>query len=203
MPAPSVEVPCRAFVDRSVKHERIVQGFARVDPSLQKLLVELVMLRLFDEFQEAISGVAFRLACGAPYGDGTMPNLLINPAKSAAGAKDLFENHGRSRMSHVKWSKAKFINETTKYVIDPSDPFSSICSVNGSVIADMQIVRNRIAHSSSSSRARFGDVVQRHYGARLNLISPGSLLLSPRFQPLLVEQYIVACRTIVRECARV
>ena len=160
-------------------------------------------MRLFDEFQEAIAGVALRLACGTTYADGTVPTLLTAPAKSTSGARHLYETFGRPKAAQPKWSKTSYINATTKYVLDPSDPFTAVCNANALVISEMQAVRNRIAHANARSRSAFATVVQRRYGAKLNHVSPGTLLLSPRFSPRLVDQYLAACRSITKGCARV
>jgi hypothetical protein len=202
VPAQSVTVPHAEFAGRAARHDKVVRGLGNIDVGLQKLLAELVMLRLFDEFQEALSGVALRLACGTPYADGTTPTLLTPAAKSTTSARGLYENFGRSRPNRLRWSKVSFINETTRYVLDFSDPFVTVCNANSGVISDMQVVRNRIAHSNRNSRAAFAKVVRRHYGATLNQVTPGMLLLSPRFQPLVLEQYLATCRTIVKGCAK-
>lgn len=160
------------------------------------------MMRLFEEFQEALSGIALRLACGAPYADGSAPKLLTGPAKSTAGAKTLYEQHGRSKPKFAKWSKVAYINETTKYVLDPAEPFLVACSANSLVISEMQAVRNRIAHKNATSRAAFSTVVTRHYGANLNSVTPGLFLLSSRFAPTMLERYITSCRVIIRSCSR-
>ena len=202
MPPPNVAVPHSEFLRRSTRHDELIGGLAQIDARLQKLLAELVMMRLFDELQEALSGVAMRLACGTPYVDGTVPTLLTAPARSTAGAKDLFENLGRPRRRGVKWSGADFIAETTRYVLDAAEPFVLACNANTVVIAEMRAVRNRIAHGNESARAAFSAVVQRRYGAKLNNVSPGMMLLSPRFSPTLLEEYLTACRVIANACAR-
>ncbi len=202
MPAQNLAVPHTEFVARSNRHGQVVQGLSQIEVRLQKLLAELVMLRLFDEFQWAITGVALRLACGTPYVDGTAPVLLTTPAKSTSGARHLYETFGRPKPVKLRWSKASFISDTTKYVLDPSNAFNAACKANALTISDMQAIRNRIAHSNSKSRAAFAAVVKRHYGAKLNHISPGLLLMSTRFSPTLLEQYLGTCRAIMKGCAK-
>lgn len=148
MPTPSVSVPYEHFRLKANRHAAIVAGLSGVEPTLQKLLAELVMMRLFDDFQEALSGIATRLACGATYGDGSAPVLLVSPASSSAGARDLFMNHGRPRPNQMKWSKVPYINETIKFVMSTSDHFGAACSAQSLEISEMQAVRNRIAHNS-------------------------------------------------------
>ena len=202
MPAQNLAVPHTEFVARSNRHGEVIQGLSQVEARLQKLLAELVMLRLFDEFQEAISGVALRLACGTPYVDGTAPALLTAPARSTPGARHLYETFGRPRPVKLRWSKTTFINDATKYVLDSSNAFSAVCSANALTISEMQAIRNRVAHSNVKSRAAFSLVVQRRYGATLNHVSPGMLLISTRFSPTLLEEYLGACRTIMKGCAK-
>lgn len=102
----------------------------------------------------------------------------------------------------MKWSKVKYISETTRYVLDANNPFLTVCSANALVISEMLAVRNRIAHKNTDSRKAFETVVVRHYGAALNNVSPGLLLLSPRFAPTMLEQYIASCRVILKNATR-
>lgn len=202
MPPQNVAVPLGEFLQRTSRHRQVIVGLGGIAIGLQKLVAELVMMRLFDDFQEAIAGVAFRLACGTPYADGTAPVLLTTPAKSTSSARDLYENHDRTKPQRVKWSKVTFINDTTRHVLDPGNPFVLACNANATIISEMQAVRNRIAHANANSRSAFSLVVQRRYGARLNNVSPGMLLLTSRFTPTLLEQYVGTCRAIIRSCAR-
>lgn len=202
MPNQNITVPHRQFLDQCQRHDTVIAGLAQIDPKLQKLLAELVMMRLFDEFQEAIAGIALRLACGTAYADGSTPRLLTNAATSTVGAKHLFENHGRTKSKSAKWSKTTFINDTTKYVFGTTESFRVVCDQHSLIISEMQAVRNRIAHKNAGSRANFSTVVRRHYGADLNNITPGLFLLSSRFTPTKLEQYVSACRVISRSCSK-
>lgn len=202
MPPQSVAVPHSELLGRCHRHSQVIAALGGVEARLQKLVAELVMMRLFDDFQEAIAGIAFRLACGTAYADGTRPTLLTAPAKSTAQARSLYETFGRTKPQYAKWSKAGYINDTTKYVLEPSDPFTVACSAHGNVIAEMQSVRNRIAHANAKSRAGYAQVVKQRYGATRNNVSPGTLLISSRFSPVLLEQYLISCRVIAKACAR-
>src|SRR5687768_16655867 len=51
VPSQNTAVPHNEFVARSARHDQIVAGLGDVDVKLQKLLAELVMMRLFDELQ--------------------------------------------------------------------------------------------------------------------------------------------------------
>ena len=170
-----------------------------LSPIHQKFVAELILLRLFDLFQNLVSSVATKLACGAEYLDGTSPKLLER-ARSLHGARTLFQEHSRQRPRHqLRWSKASEIKENVRYVIDQDDNVVNVIDRNSSLIEELRRVRNRIAHNNRGSRKNYREVVRRHYGAYLNHVTPGVLLLTPRFQPLLIEQYIKQERIMVKD----
>lgn len=202
MPSPTLQVPYQTFIERNQRHTQITNALANIDPSLQKVLAEMILIRLFDDLQEALSGMAYRLACGTSYIDNTSPNLLTPPARSTSGARLLFEQHGRPRHKYVKWSRVSYIRETTKYVISPNDPFIRACDTHSLTISEMQAIRNRIAHKNSDSRKRFDVVLRRYYGATPKNVTPGLLLLTPRVAPSPLHTYLTATRIIAKDCAR-
>ena len=201
MPAPSVAVPYQEFLRRNSNHAAIAGQLAGLSPMLQKALAEMLMIRLFDDFLETTAGIAYRLACGAPYLSGLSPTLLISPARSAANARQLFRDHSRSRYWEPKWSTAAYIIKTTKFVIDPGEKFIAAANAHTLTIADMVAVRNRIAHKNANSRARYNTVLRRHYGGTPNGVAPGHLLLASRVKPTLLDQYLIATRIIIRDLA--
>ena len=200
MPAPSVAVPHATFAKKCDRHSLVASKLMSIsDPNLRRLLAELVMMRLFDDFQEALQGFAIRLACGATYVDGASPVLLTSPASTTAGALAMFENLNRTKPIYAKWSKYTYISGTVKHVLDQGDHFLTACRSHTGLISEMQAVRNRIAHAKAKS---YPAVVQRHYGAAFNHITPGVLLLTDRFSPTLLDTYIASCRTIAKACSR-
>jgi hypothetical protein len=103
----------------------------------------------------------------------------------------------------LMWSKASEIKENTKYVIDPNDNFSQVIDRNGSLIDELRRVRNRIAHNNAQSRRKYREVVRRYYGAYMNHVTPGVLLLTTRIRPALIEQYIKQERILVKDILKV
>lgn len=203
MPAPNLRAPLSQFVLRCDRHYQLVGGLPTIEIKLQRLVAELIMMRLFDDFQDLVAGIAVRLACGAPYGDGAQPSLLTSPAKSTAGALNLFENHGRVKTKRAQWSRVQYIGDTIENVIAKDDHFLVACQAHSQTIAEMQAIRNRIAHGNYGARRRYASVVRRYYGASLNHVSPGMLLLSPRFSPPLIERYVTSSRVIAKSVSRV
>src|SRR5450631_3969086 len=179
MPGVKLEVPYRDFRERCDRHDRVIAGVPSATPALQRLVAELVIIRMFDEFQEALAGIASRLVCGAPYVDGTCPALLVDRALSTKGAIRLMEEYGRPRTVRLKWSRTEFIKKNTKFVLPDTEHFNQTLARHGVIISEMQAVRNRIAHKNENSRSAYARVVLKRYGAARNNVSPGLLLLTP------------------------
>lgn len=156
----------------------------------QKLVAEIMLLRLFSLFENLISSVSLKLMSGASYADGTTPSLFTK-AVSARHAIWLLTKHGRNRpRPQLIWSKATEIKENLRYVMDKKDDLVTVVDRNGAFIDELRRVRNRIAHNNAKSRRDYRDVVRHHYGAYMNNVTPGMLLLTPRRRPSLLEQYI-------------
>lgn len=161
-----------------------------LEPKLQKVVAEVVHLRLYTLFENLVSTVPAKLATGAMFLDGSAPQIVLR-ARSAQGASKLFHTHGRAKPKYqLRWSKAKDIKDNVRYVIASTDNYVLVIDRYGSLIDEMRRVRNRIAHNNSQSRSNYRTVVKRYYGAYLNHINPGTLLLSQRRSPCLLEQYI-------------
>jgi len=161
-----------------------------------------VLLRLFSLFENAISSICLKLACGARYIDGTAPNLTSR-ACSVQTARTLFQRHGRLRPRHVlKWSTAAEIKENLRYIIDINDNIVVVVDRNGSLIDELRRVRNRIAHNNPQSRKNYRDIVRSYYGAFLNNVTPGILLITQRLTPSLLERYIKKQRIFMKDAAR-
>lgn len=204
MPPRSLRVPCDWFLAQNAKHCQIEAALPTLNPALQKALAELLLMRLFDDLQEALAGIAYRLACGAPYVDNTSPTLFTAPARSTMAARTMFETYNRGgRRYYVKWSKTTYIKDTVKHVLDPTNSFTLACDAHALTISEMQIVRNRIAHRNTTTRARFNTVLQRYYGGTPSNVTPGLLLIAPRTVPATpLSRYLTATRVLVKDCVR-
>jgi len=198
--SPRLNVPLDRFLMSTGRLTRILHGADALEPQVRKLVAEVVILRLFDEFQATIRGAALRLACDCAYLDGASPRLLTSPARSTATAESLFITHGRVKEAKLRWSKATFIVDSVRHTLDPTDVFCSTVQNHGGIIAEVLAVRNRIAHNNSNSRTKYREVVKRRYGASLNHVVPGTLLVTQRFAPPLADQYVGALRTVMRSC---
>jgi len=184
---------------RLAQLHRDLQG---LDPKLQKVVAEIVHLRLYNLFENLISAIAAKLAAGASFLDGSSPQIVAR-ARSVQGARTLFITHGRTKPKYqLRWSKASYIKDNVKHVISATDNYVLIVDRYGSFIDEIRRVRNRIAHNNSQSRFKYRHIVRRHYGAYMNHISPGTLLLSQRKSPCLLDQYIMKSRILAKDLVK-
>jgi hypothetical protein len=167
----------------------------------QKLVAEIVLLRLFSLFENLIVSVSLKLACGATYVDGSNPTLLVR-ARSSKHALTLFQTYGRNKQRLLQWSKAADIKENLRYVINYTDNIATVVDRNGVLIDELRRIRNRIAHNNVKARKNYREVVRRYYGAFMNHVTPGILLLTPRIRPPLLEQYIRQERILVKDIVK-
>lgn len=199
----NVAVPFELFRRCVDRHDAIVSEFDAIPANVRRLVAELILMRAFDELQAALQGIALRLVCGGSYLDGSPPALLVHPAPSVAAAKVLMQNHGRTKSRELRWAKASYVAENCEFTVNEDEHFvKAIVSRHALILAEMSAVRNRIAHNNAGARDRYAAVIRRRYGARLNHIVPGQLLLSTRFRPVLLAEYLGSCRAIVKDCAK-
>ena len=192
----------QAHDEEILKLRQLSRSLEQLPPQHQRLIAELVVLRLFDLFVNLISAVALKLACGRPYADGTVPNLLMK-ARSSADAERLCKAHNRrTPLKWLTWTSARNIKKAIGEVIDKNDPVVKAVDSGTTLIGEMRRVRNRIAHRSRDSRKQFREVVRLHYGAYLNNVTPGVLLLTKRKKPPLLQSYIDQERLLAKAIVR-
>lgn len=188
-------------VSELTKLSALARNVGKLEPVFQKLVAEITFLRLFYVLENGFQAFACKLLCGCSYLDGSLP-VLLSPSASISAAADRMRKFGRVRAHDLKWSKASEVNENVRYLIDASDHYVRVINFHGSLIDEMRRVRNRIAHNNQQSRKNFRVVVHRHYGAYLNQVTPGLLLVSPRRSPPLLDQYLAKALVLVKELAR-
>lgn len=176
--------------------QNIVGGISSVPARYQPMVAELVVMRLFSIWEQSISEIAGKLACGATYTNGVNPALLTAPSRSLISARGLFESFGRARRASPNWSKASFVSDTVRYVIDPADHFVSAVRNHGSTINDVRVIRNLATHRNASARIQFKQLVKSKLGGYLRL-TPGQFLLTSRLSPALLDKYVGEIRVIL------
>lgn len=172
-----------------------------LEAKYQHIISELLMLRLFSSFEEGVSEVAFKLAAGAVYLNGAQPALSAI-AGTVSSARLLFLTHGRPKaIGNLKWTKAKFIKESVQHVISVSDPYVRQAQNHGTIINEMRIIRNVLAHNTPTAKAEFRLLVQKLYGGNAK-VSPGVFLTSSRrFSRPRISTYLSSTKIVLQQIA--
>jgi len=198
---PNLDIDHNFFNREISKLNSLASSLGTLSPSHQKLVAEIILLRLFSLLENAIASICIKIACGANYLDGTA-SILLKRATSFQSAISLFRTHGRSKTRKLIWTRGREIKENVKYIIDSSDNLFNIIDIYSPIIAEIKYVRNRIAHNNEKSRENYKSVVRQHYGAYLKNITPGILLLTKRKTPNLLIQYIIKTRIFIKELTK-
>ena len=166
-------------------------------------IAELIIIRVFALFESVVEESACRLVCGAIYSDGVTPQLMrTRPTRSFRRALDAMRRYNRTKPRILRWNKPAEIRANLDMLLCSSEHFTTTFRAHGHFLADLRKVRNHIAHANPRTRTKFQQVVLNHYGAKVPSLTPGRMLLSPRFNPSLAEQWCRKTRIILRAALR-
>ena len=193
----------RQRVDNEIQRlETILGGMTGIPANLQYFVAEIVLIRTASILEIAITEIAYKVAAGASYLDGSVPTLLIN-CRSISGAKTAMLTVGHAKpKQNLKWTRARFITESVRNVIGPNDNFCVTCTNFGSQISEIFKVRNFAAHRNKTSRSEFHQVIRAVYGHDLSS-QLGYFLLSSNYVPVPnLRRYLVQTRVIINDLAK-
>ena len=173
-----------------------------IESRYQYFISEMIMLRLFSVFEDTVAEIAYKIGAGAQYINGTTPNLLYRD-NNMAGSRTEMLRRGRAKpVQNLKWTKAKYIRESVKHVIDINEKYVQYATIHGNEIDEMRKVRNFLAHRNTGTRREFREVIRLLYGANLN-ISSGAFLVSDRRLPIPnLDRYITTTKIILNDMTK-
>ena len=86
MPRPSLSIT-QIKVEKEInKLDSVLNGTQALPANLQYLIAEILLIRVTTIFEDALAQLAYKLAAGALYLDGSAPNILL-PCRSLASAR--------------------------------------------------------------------------------------------------------------------
>lgn len=202
MPIPQLSITLRNANNIIDKLETYRHQSQNLEVKYQYFIAEMIMLRLFAALEDSIAQIAFKLASGACYTNGLSPNLTTR-ASNVTAARALFLQYGRTKpIINLKWTKPKHISDSVKYVIPTTEKFISNIRVHGSLINEMRIIRNVLAHNSSSAKAEFKTIIRQIYGAQVP-VTTGAFLTSTRRMPIAnLKKYLLSTKIILNDIAK-
>ena len=191
----------RDFLAQAESLSNLLDKISDLDFENQRIVAELVMVRLFSLLEMHFESITLKVLCNVQYIDSTYPNLIVRSTNAKNAVSNIL-SYGRTktwRTVNIKWNQHQCIQENVRYLLNPTDNLLSTFGNHGSVIDEMRRVRNHIAHNTQDTRRKYKSAVVSHYGAYINTITPGKLLLSTRQNPCLLKQYIVTAKIIIKE----
>lgn len=189
----------RKIVDEFAAQTRALDslraGAASLTATHQRMLAELILVRLAVAMENALSQGLYRVGAGRELPDGTFANTLFPASLLITAQRRL--RAGRPKMT---WLDASDVCDALRAVLDPSDKTITNLRKHGLVLSQIRKVRNHIVHKNRTSLPQFQSVVRTVYGAKLNSVTPGQLLLTPRSAPqCLLEKFLTGARIAVKE----
>lgn len=199
MPGVSVTTSYNKSFNEIVILANYINSSLGLEAKFQHMISEVIMLRLFSILESTISEVALKLACGAKYRNGNPPLVLQN-CRSVQDAYSNMLSYNRQRpLQYLKWTKATFIKDSIEHILDVSDAFYSNVQNHGLLINEMRIVRNHIAHRSSSTASDYAQLLRQKYGGNPRL-TLGAFLTSQNRHPIAnITTYVQSSRIIVND----
>lgn len=174
-----------------------------LSPAHQKVIAEIVLLRLSILIENATKIAFCRICCGTVYLDGQAPLLISGPYMNAPAAIAAMKTLNRPRDRGLPWNDGREIRENVTHIVDTADPSITVMTNFAAMLTELRYIRNHIAHKNDGTRRNFRKIIRKYYGANVRGITCGTLLLSSRVStPPLVEKLIRQARVYMRSLAR-
>ncbi len=193
-----LEVEYSSLSRETDKLIQLLNNINSLQPKYAKLVAEILLLRLFDSLWDTIISVTSKIMCGALYADGSRPGLYIQ-SKSKRDSINNMIYYGRKKPIYLRWSGISDIRNNIRFTVHPNEHFISELDRHSFLLEEIRWIRNRIAHNNTNARNKYKKVVLRCYGAYVNSVTPGTLLLTPRKSPVLLEQYLKQARILIKD----
>jgi len=156
---PSVLPDYRAHDAEIAKLLGLAGTLGNLSPVYQKLIAEIVLLRLFSLFENLVSAVSLKLASGATYADGTAPGLFqgLDPRnkrgccwKHRDVRADGISSNGQKQPRSRKTSAMSWIRMTIWWwSLTATDPSSTKCDGCETGLHTIIAIREAITGTSS------------------------------------------------------
>lgn len=173
----------RSLAEITVLANYVTNSVSVTPVHFQYMISEVVMLRLFSIMEFYFAEIALKLACGTRYRNGNQP-LIHMQCRSVQDAYSKMLSHNRRQPKlYLKWTTERFIRESIEHILNVNDSFFRNIQIHASLINEMRIVRNHIAHKTTTTRTDYLRLLRTLYGANPKL-SVGAFLTSTSRSPI-------------------
>lgn len=191
--------------NKSIREIGILSSYmtdcASLESKYQYFISEVVMLRLFAILEMTICEIALKLACNAPYKNGSLPLTLVT-CKTIKDAHFKMLTHkrgGKKKLLYLKWTNSKNIEKNIQFTLDLTDKFFTYITYHSSLIDEMRSVRNHIAHRNSNTASKYYNQLQLIYGGNLRLHLGAFLTSTKRHSLSNLERYLISVPVILHD----
>lgn len=162
----------RKNFDADLERARRLLAAVRL-PTYQKALVyELAFLRCFLAWEVFLEEIFYAYMLHKPAPDGTIYARYVSP-RDEQHARDIIRGEKR----FATWARGSEVIKRAELFFERGEPFSSGLGAASSDLADMVVVRNRIAHQSGMAKTQFLELVRKRHGSVPRGTSAGRFLL--------------------------
>lgn len=137
------------------------------------LIMELAFLRIFLAWEDFLEQSFVRYMCGGMTASGFRPQLYVHPP-SLEHAHDIL----RGQRPFVEWSNGGDVLQRARLFFKNGYPYDPAIAGALEELDDMRILRNGIAHRSTTAIKAFEDLARKLLGHRPRGLVPGLLLAS-------------------------
>jgi hypothetical protein len=199
---PSLTADYAGFRAECDRLTNLLRSTGPLDPAHRKFIAEIALLRLAILIESSMYIACCKLACGASYLDGTLPNLLVQQRNIPAAVASM-QTLNRVKFHQLRWNEGARIRTNIEHVIHARDPIVSHLRNYAWLLTEIRYVRNHIAHRNEGTRTNYVKVIRKYYGASVRGITCGNLLVSPRVStPPLLEGHIARTRVMLKDVFR-
>ncbi len=176
----------------------LLLSIENLEPTHRKVVAEIIHLRLSILVENHLKRAFCKICCGALFIDGSQP-ALVAQQRSMQSAEMAMKTLNRTRNLSLKWNDGPSIRKNVEHIVDNTDHSITTMLNYGSFLTQMRYIRNHIAHRNDGSRANFRTVVRQVYGAYVPNIDCGTLLLSNRNNPPIIEVHLRTSRVMIKD----
>ncbi|MGD0624792.1 MAG: hypothetical protein ABSB32_08740 [Thermodesulfobacteriota bacterium] len=136
-------------------------------PRVASKVIGLSFLSIVAAWEEYLENSFLRYMTGALSETGYAPRLRIGPCKSTAHAKQVLTStvNTNEAVRFMRWNDFEWVLAKAEIFFYRAEPYSRVDSHFLQRLKDAQIIRNRVAHSSSKARSQFKTITNRNVGA--------------------------------------
>ncbi|MBI3507251.1 MAG: hypothetical protein HY059_20640 [Proteobacteria bacterium] len=163
-------------------------------------LTEGLYLAVHREFEEFLERIFMLYLSRSNYVSMLGVKALVQP-KSEEHARKLLKGAHRGR---VDWNDTGVVADRADIYFKSGQPFSVVIRPRQAILKEMQIIRNRVAHSSGEAETKFQNVVTAYFSVPpINRVQPGEFLNLPaKATPSIsnFHYFISVIRAVSRGC---